>query len=192
MVRQTGCEMREKFLRARVQPVNVFDDQGKRPGFARPEEQIAEEIEGPCLELRSRLAIEEFLRRGHPEEVGEQDGPVVSVESQQLKPLGDTRPDLLAAHPLGENQTPSDELQDGTVGHGAAVRHAGGFELQESEPFVTAQELVQQAGLADARVTFEQRDGALAGGGPLVGLCEALDLALTADQRREPALLRDF
>ena len=52
------------------------------------------------------------------------------------------------------------------------------------------QELVEQPGFADARVADDHCDGALAVGGVAVQRGEGLELALAADQRRQPALLR--
>ena len=74
MARQARCEVGEEFLRGRVDPVDVLDDEDEWRQLARAEKHVAKHAEGPLLELGAGQAIEKLRRRGDAEEVGEQNG----------------------------------------------------------------------------------------------------------------------
>src|SRR3989441_11552206 len=189
MAGKAAREIREDFLGGRVDPMEVFDDQNEGRRLARAEQHVAKHAKGTLLELGTRQTIEEFRRSGHTEEVGEQDRPLLSLQAQELKLFGNMAPDLLARGPEREGEVSSQQLKDRAVRHGAAVRHAGRLELESSGCIEPAQELVEEARLADARIADDLCDGALAVGGAAVQCGEGLELALAADQRRQAALL---
>ena len=158
MAGQARRQMREEFLRGRVDPVHVLDDQDERRRFARAEQHVAQHVEGPLLQLGARQAVEKFRRRGHAEEVGEQDGRFLAFQAEELKLFGDTVPELLACDPLGQTEVSPQQLHDRAVRHGAAVRHARRLQLEGSGAVEPPQELVEQAGFADPRFAHEQHD----------------------------------
>ena len=79
MARQARCEVGEEFLRSRVDPVDVLDDEDEWRQLARAEKHVAKHAEGPLLELGTGQAIEKLRRRGDAEEVGEQNGSLLSL-----------------------------------------------------------------------------------------------------------------
>src|SRR2546421_10522053 len=119
--------MAEELVRARVDPVDVLDDQDDRLRLARTNKHVAEQVEGPSLELRRRQPIEKFWRSRNSEEVREQDGSFFFLEAQALKSLIDASADLLAGHPLDETEVSSQQFQNRTVGDGATIRHTSRF-----------------------------------------------------------------
>src|SRR5205823_3036006 len=123
--------MAEELVRARVDPVDVLDDQDDRLRLARTNKQIAEQVEGPSFELRRRQPIEKFWRSRNPEEVREQDRSFFSLEAQALKSLIDASADLLGGHPLDETEVSSQQFQNRTVGDRATVGHTSRFQLAE-------------------------------------------------------------
>ena len=99
-------------------------------------------------------------------------------------------PELLAGDPLQEPEVAPQQLDDRTVCHRAAVRHARRLHLEGARGIKPAQELVEQARLAHARLSRQQHNGALAIAGAPPGGIQQLELSLAPDQRREPALSR--
>src|SRR4030095_5652153 len=100
--------------------------------------------------------------RGHAQEVGEQDAPLLPFQAQELVLLGHTTPDLVGSDSLEETETTSQKIDDRTVRHGAAVGGAGRLEDLDFFGLEPAQELVEQPGFPDPRIAHEQRDRALA------------------------------
>ena len=91
MAGQAPRQMREEFLRGRIDPVHVLDDEDEGRRLARAEEHVAKHAQGPLLELRTGQAIEEFRRGGDAEEVGEQDDRLLSLQargSRAARPRG--------------------------------------------------------------------------------------------------------
>src|SRR6266581_3523004 len=74
MPRQAPCQIGEEFLRGRIDPVHVLDDENERPSVARAEEHVAKHAQGPLFQLGSGKAAEEFRRSRHAKKVGEQYG----------------------------------------------------------------------------------------------------------------------
>src|SRR6266508_4722837 len=181
--------MREKFFRARIQPVNILDDKEDERRLARAKEQVAERAEGPLLELSAADAIEKLRRGGHPKEVRDQDPPVFSFQAQIQKPLVDTFADLLPVYPLGETEVSPHELRNRTVGHRAVIGRARRFQFDAPSPIEGPQELVEQAGLADTGVALDQHDGTMPSVGPAIRLGQTPQLVVATDQRCQPALL---
>src|SRR6266571_5438327 len=145
MAGQTLRETREEFLRARIDPVDVFDDDNEWRRLARAENHVAKHPEGPLLELRTDQPIEKLLGRRDAEEMGEQDGLLVSLQVQELKLLGNAAPDFLGGAPIGETEVSPQELDDRTVRHSAAIGDAGRLQLEDSGCVEPLQELVEQA-----------------------------------------------
>src|SRR6266545_965473 len=181
--------MREKFFRARIQPVNILDDEEDERRLARAKEQVAERAEGPLLELSAADAIEKLRRGGHPKEVRDQDPPVFSFQAQILEPLTDAFADFLPADPLGETEVSPHEFRNWTVGHRAVIGRARRFQFDDSSPIEGPEELVEQPGLADTGVALDQHDGTVPSVGPVIGLGQTPQLVVPADQWRQPALL---
>ena len=145
MVGQAAREIREELLGGRVDPVEIFDDQDQGGGLARTENHLAKGAEGALLELGARQAIEKFLRGGHAQEVGEQDTSLFVLQAQESKLFGDAAPEFLAGAYIGETEVPAQQLHDGAVRHGAAIGHAGRFQLEDPGRIEPSQELVEQA-----------------------------------------------
>ena len=104
MARQAPRQVREEFLRGRIDPVHVLDDEDEEGGLARAEEHLAQQLVGPLLELRAGQAIEEFRRGGDAEEVGEQDDRVLSLQAEELELVGHPVSDLVAGDPFVESE----------------------------------------------------------------------------------------
>src|SRR5262245_15482939 len=172
MAGQALRQMREKFLRARIQPVNILYDEQHERRLARAKEEVAEHAQRPLLELSATDAIQKLRRGGQPEEMRDQNRPILPVQAHVSKSLVDALADLLSLHSLGKTQVSSHELRDGTIGHRAVIGPACRFQLDDSGPIERAQELVEQPRLSDARLPLEQHDGAAAIVGPGAGLAE--------------------
>ena len=164
--------MGQELIRGRVDPVHVLDDEDERLLLAHAEKHVANRAEGPLLELGARQPVEEFRRRRHAQEMGEQDTPLLPLQAQELVLLGHMTTDLVGGDSLEETETASQQIDDRTVRHGAAVRGAGRLQHLNCFGLDPAQELVQQARLADPRMAHEHRDRALAVEGPAVDFGE--------------------
>src|SRR5262249_38812789 len=103
-------QVREEFLRSRIDPVHVLDDEDEERPLARAEEYVAQQIKGPLLELGARQAIEEFRRGGNAKEVGEQNGRLLSLHSQELKLVGHPASQLVASDPFGQPEVAPQQL----------------------------------------------------------------------------------
>ncbi len=125
--------------------MDVFHDDNEWRRLARAENHVAKHPEGPLLELRTGQPIEKLLGSGDAQEVGEQNGLLVSLQAQELKLLGNAAPDFLGGAPIGETEVSSEELHDRTIRHGAAIGDAGRLQLEDSGRVESAQELVEQA-----------------------------------------------
>src|SRR5262245_32916748 len=115
--------------------------------------------------------------------MSEQNIPVVSLEAQEFVLLGYMTPDLVGGDSLEETKTASQQIDDRTVCHGAAVGGASRLQHLNGFGFGTAQELVEQPGLADARIAHEHSNRALTVDGSVVDLGETLELSIAARQR---------
>ena len=93
---------------------------------------------------------------------------------------------------LREIEVAEQELQDRAVRDGAAVRGARGLELEDVGPVEAAQELVEQARLADPRLPGQQDDRPLARGRAPEGPREHGELAVAPHQRAQRALRGDL
>src|SRR2546426_3686667 len=110
MAGQARRQTREEFLRGRIDPVNVLEDQDEWRCLARAEKDFTEHAEGPLLELGTEQAVEKFNRGGRAEEVGEQERPFLSLQAQELKLFANPAPDFLAGDPIGETEVASHQL----------------------------------------------------------------------------------
>jgi hypothetical protein len=169
--------------------VDVFDHDHQRRGFAGADEDLAEDGEGPILELRRGKAIEERFRRGESEEVREQRRGIVVVDFQREEAFPYARPHFLFGHLLEQAEVAAHQLEDRSIGDGAAVRDAGRFELETAGGLRRMRELVEQPRLADAGFSGDQDDRAAAFRGGTKCRHERLDFARAPDERRKPALL---
>ena len=89
-------EVLAELRRARVQPVHVLDEEQDRCRPARAQEDVAQEPQGPLLELGRGEAFDELRRRRDAEEMGEEGQRLLSLHIELLEPLGD-----VAAYILG-------------------------------------------------------------------------------------------
>src|SRR5262249_54407923 len=124
------------------------------------------------------------------EEVGEQDNRVLSLQAEMLELVGHSVSEMVAGNTFVEPEVSPQQIYDRAVGHGAAVRHVGGLDLQDAAPLEPLQELVEQTRLANARLAGDQHGGALSTSRPAVDTGQRKQLAIAADQRRQPTLSR--
>src|SRR5262245_25208798 len=122
----------------------------------------------------------------------EQDMPLFPLEAQELVLFGHVTSDLVGGNSLEETETASQQIDDRTVRHGTAVGSASCFQHLIGFDLESAQELVEQAGLAHARIAHEHGNRALPVDGPAVDFGETLELSIAAGERCQLALSRYF
>src|SRR5262245_25044774 len=122
----------------------------------------------------------------------EENGRLLAVETEILKPLGDSALHLLRRHTLAQVQITTHDLEDGAIGDRTTERGACALELDHTVFLETTHEFIEQARLSDTWFTRQQHDGAFAGGSPVPGGIQDLELARAADERRQPTVLRHF
>ncbi len=167
--------------------MQVLDDHDERELPAAGEPELAERLEGAGLDR---------VGRERPEPLG----AVVDPEQvQQVRPaLGRIHPGLAQrdAHALAHRRRRvrirdrargPEDAEHRQVRRRRAVRHAPGRQTGHRLSGDALAELVEEARLADARLTAEPHDVALAADGGLEPAPEQLDLAVTPHERRDVA-----
>src|SRR5262249_42775007 len=130
-------------------------------------------------------AIDELRRREGAGEVREENGRLLSFDTKILKPLGDSALHVLRRQVLGKVHIVTHDLEDRAIGDRTTERGAGALWLDHAVFLEPTHEFIQQAGLPDAWFTHQQHDGALARGSPVPSGIQDVELACTADERRQ-------
>src|SRR5262249_34673906 len=104
--------------------------------------------------------------------------------------LGYMTPDLVGSDSFEETKTASQQIDDRTVCHGAAVGGASRLQHLNGLGLDPTQKLVEQSRFAHARIAHEYGNCALTIDGPAVDFGEKLELSIAARERCQPALFR--
>ena len=136
MTRQGGDELSEELLGARVEPVDVLDDEHDRRRPARAQEDVAQTQRASFTGLGPERRLRNSGGAEHAEEMGEQRQrlfvPAIEVRVERARrPACGERP---RRHGLRQIAGSAAELQDRAVRNRAAVRDARGLELEDVVP----------------------------------------------------------
>ena len=183
----------QELLGAGVDPVHVLDHQHDRRSLAfagraprRGDRSSSLSSCAPCEADRRNSGGADAPRKWARRIEGS------SPRGRALQPLGDALSDFLGRHPLREAEVSAVQLHDRPISHRVPVGCARRLELQVAVRIEAAQELVQEARLANAGVAGDQDDASGAIARASERRREPLPLGSATHERGQPALPGDL
>jgi hypothetical protein len=177
----------EEGLRLAVNPVEIFEDHEKGLLTRLPQQQPPHGVKGLPAPLSRLERLPRGVVHGHVEQ-GQQRWQrrlERAVEREQL--AGHLLPDLAQVVPVLDLEIALEQVDHRPVARRLAVRHGGALEDQPALQAMRVDELVDEAGLAHARLADHRRHLPMTVAGELLGAAELLQLGGAAGEARKPA-----
>src|SRR2546430_11968945 len=178
---------REHLLRCLVHPVRVLIDEDLGTHLSGPDQEPTQRIEHHLAALLGVHREDRLISRIYREQIAEvgESRPEILAEAEDA-PVK-LRHDSLFAISLFDSEIALEQVDERMKGDSSPEGHAMPFEPSHILTEAPA-EFEGEAGLSDPRVSHEENDLPVASLGLFKTLGEKPELALSADEEREPAL----